>query len=141
MMWKCCIHVVHKQSNPQLLISSIFIFCLTEWCCVKTNKMSGIVGSPVMLSCPYPPKHRNNRKFLCKGDHRDNCTDVVTGGSRFTLQDDVSSSSFLVIVTKLEEGDTGTYWCGSDSTWSPEKYTKIELSAGKILENRGKQGR
>ncbi|XP_023188911.1 polymeric immunoglobulin receptor-like [Xiphophorus maculatus] len=100
-----------------------------EWCCVKTNKMSGIVGTPVMLSCPYPPKHRNNRKFLCKGDHRDNCTDVVTGGSRFTLQDNVSSSSFLVIVTKLEEGDTGTYWCGSDSTWSPEKYTKIELSA------------
>ncbi|XP_014865107.1 PREDICTED: polymeric immunoglobulin receptor-like [Poecilia mexicana] len=90
--------------------------------------MSGIVGQPVTLSCPYPLKHRNNRKFLCKGDHHDHCTDVMTSGSRFTLQDDVSSSSFLVIVTKLEEGDAGTYWCGSDSTWSPEKYTKIELS-------------
>uniref|UniRef100_A0A096LUJ8 Immunoglobulin domain-containing protein n=1 Tax=Poecilia formosa TaxID=48698 RepID=A0A096LUJ8_POEFO len=94
-----------------------------EWCCVKTNTMSGIVGQPVTLSCPYPLKHRNNRKFLCKGDHHDHCTDVMTSGSRFTLQDDVSSSSFLVIVTKLEEGDAGTYWCGSDSTWSPEKYT------------------
>ncbi|KAM4595286.1 polymeric immunoglobulin receptor-like isoform 2-T2 [Fundulus diaphanus] len=98
-----------------------------EWCCVKTNMMSGIVGSPVTLSCPYPPQHRDNRKFLCKGDHRDNCTDLETGGSRFTLQDDVSSSSFLVMVTKLEESDAGTYWCGSDSKWIPENYTKIEL--------------
>ncbi|XP_047221521.1 polymeric immunoglobulin receptor-like [Girardinichthys multiradiatus] len=99
-----------------------------EWCCVKTTRINGIVGSPIMMSCPHPPQHQDKRKFLCKGDHRDNCTDLVTGGSRFTLQDDVSSSSFLVRITKLEEGDAGTYWCGSDSKWSPGNYTKIELT-------------
>ncbi|XP_021167937.2 polymeric immunoglobulin receptor [Fundulus heteroclitus] len=114
--------------GPDTYPSEISLKVEKEWCCVKTNMMSGIVGSPVTLSCPYPPQHRDNRKFLCKGDHRDNCTDLVTGGSRFTLQDDVSSSSFLVMVTKLEESDAGTYWCGSDSKWSAGNYTKIELS-------------
>ncbi|MEQ2255945.1 hypothetical protein ILYODFUR_019044 [Ilyodon furcidens] len=99
-----------------------------EWCCVKTTRINGIVGSPIMMFCPYPQQHQDKRKFLCKGDHRDNCTDLVTGGSRFTLQDNVSSSSFLVMITKLEEGDAGTYWCGSDSKWSPGNYTKIELT-------------
>ncbi|XP_075946901.1 polymeric immunoglobulin receptor-like isoform X3 [Anarhichas minor] len=100
-----------------------------EWCCVRSNKLSGIVGRPVTMQCPYSPKHSDNRKFLCKGDHRNNCTEMVTKQSRFTLQEDVSSSSFLVIVTELKAEDAGTYWCGSDSQWSVGNYTKIQLSA------------
>ncbi|XP_027139468.1 CMRF35-like molecule 5 isoform X3 [Larimichthys crocea] len=80
------------------------------------------------MQCPYPPQHRDNRKFLCKGDQRNNCADMVTNGSRFTLQDDVASSSFLVMITELKAGDAGTYWCGSDSQWSANNYTKIQLS-------------
>lgn len=107
--------------------------CLTEWCCVKSNQLSGLVGSPVTMQCPYPPQHRDNRKFLCKGDHRNICTDIVTSQSRFTLQEDVSSSSFLVTITEVRAGDAGTYWCGSDSQWSVGNYTKIQLTVGKIM--------
>ncbi|XP_037546427.1 polymeric immunoglobulin receptor-like [Nematolebias whitei] len=103
------------------------------WCCVKTTYTSSTVGHTITLSCPHPPQHRHNRKFLCKGDDRNSCIDVVTSGSRFTLQEDVSSSSFSVMITKLEEGDAGTYWCGSDSQWSVGNYTKIELSVDKRL--------
>ncbi|XP_070827880.1 polymeric immunoglobulin receptor-like [Chaetodon trifascialis] len=99
-----------------------------EWCCVKSVKQSGIVGRPVTMKCPYPRQHRENRKFLCKGDHRNNCTDMVKSQSRFTLQDDVSLSSFLVMITEMEAGDAATYWCGSDSQWRPGNYTKIHLS-------------
>ncbi|XP_027139465.1 polymeric immunoglobulin receptor-like [Larimichthys crocea] len=97
-------------------------------CCVKTSKLSGTVGRQVNMQCPYPPQHRGNRKFLCKGDHRNNCTNMVTNGSRFTLQDDVASSSFLVMITELKAGDAGTYWCGSDSQCCANNYTKIQLS-------------
>ncbi|XP_076584882.1 polymeric immunoglobulin receptor-like [Chaetodon auriga] len=99
-----------------------------EWCCVKSVKLSGTVGRPVTMKCPYPPQHRENKKFLCKGDHRNNCTDVVKSQSRFTLQDDASLSSFLVTITEMEAGDAGTYWCGSDSQWRRADYTKIHLS-------------
>lgn len=106
---------------------------VSEWCCVQTKKMSGTVGRPLTVQCPYPPQHRNNRKFLCKGDHRNSCVNVATHQSRFSLQEDVSSSSFLVIITELKAGDAATYWCGSDSQWSPGNYTKIQLSVGKII--------
>ncbi|XP_026216358.1 polymeric immunoglobulin receptor-like [Anabas testudineus] len=109
-----------------------------EWCCVKSNKLSGTVGRPLTMQCPYPPQHGTNRKFLCKGDHHRNCTDMVTSQNssghtdvRFTLLDDVSSSSFSVTITELKAGDAGTYWCGSDSQWTFGNYTKIQLSLGK----------
>ncbi|KAG8015197.1 Polymeric immunoglobulin receptor [Nibea albiflora] len=104
-----------------------------EWCCVKTRRLSGIMGRQVNMQCPYPPQHRDNRKFICKGDHRNNCADMVTSGSRFTLQDDVSSRSFMVTITELKAGDAGTYWCGSDSQWSANDYTKIQLSVDAAL--------
>ncbi|XP_069576632.1 polymeric immunoglobulin receptor-like [Brachyistius frenatus] len=99
-----------------------------EWCCVKSKHVSGIVGNPVTLQCPYPAQHVDNRKFVCKGDERNNCTDVVTIASRFMLQDDISLHSFLVTVAQLEAGDAGTYWCGSDSRWGAGNYTNIHLS-------------
>lgn len=100
---------------------------------MKSNKLSGIVGRSVTMQCPYPPQHRDNRKFLCKGDHRKNCIDMMKSQSRFTLQDDASLSSFLVMITELKAEDAGTYWCGSDSQWSVGNYTKIQLSVGKMI--------
>ncbi|XP_041838372.1 polymeric immunoglobulin receptor-like [Melanotaenia boesemani] len=97
-----------------------------EWCCVKSKNMRGIVGRAVTLQCPYPPQHQNNRKFLCKGDKYNSCTDMMSQ-NRFTLHN-VSSSSYLVTIKDLEAGDAGTYWCGSDAQWSVGNYTKIHLS-------------
>ncbi|XP_033181818.1 uncharacterized protein LOC113161871 [Anabas testudineus] len=94
------------------------------------------------MQCPYPPQHGTNRKFLCKGDHHRNCTDMVTSQNssgqsdvRFTLLDDVSSSSFSVTITELKAGDAGTYWCGSDSQWTFGNYTKIQLSLDVVVFN------
>nr|XP_020509830.1 polymeric immunoglobulin receptor-like isoform X1 [Labrus bergylta] len=100
---------------------------VNEWCCVESSELSGIVGHPLSIQCPYPPQHWDNRKFLCKGDHRKNCTDVMTQ-SRFSLQDNVSSSSFSVMITRTKVEDAGTYWCGSDSQWAVGNFTKIHLS-------------
>uniref|UniRef100_UPI0009B3E76E polymeric immunoglobulin receptor-like n=1 Tax=Monopterus albus TaxID=43700 RepID=UPI0009B3E76E len=128
---------VHR--NTGLDVFSAVELEVKEWCCVKSNNLKGIVGRPVTLKCPYPRHHGTNRKFLCKGDHRSNCTHMVTSHNnsgqtdlRFTLQDDAASSSFSVMITELEAGDAGTYWCGSDSQWSVGNYTQIQLSVGKI---------
>nr|XP_046262703.1 polymeric immunoglobulin receptor-like isoform X1 [Scatophagus argus] len=102
---------------------------IKEWCCVTSKELNGSVGYPLAMECPYPPQHRDNRKFLCKGDHRQNCTDIKPSSQiRFAQQDNVSASSFFVKITKLRAGDAGTYWCGSDSQWGPGNYTKIHLS-------------
>ncbi|CAI5679526.1 unnamed protein product [Oreochromis niloticus] len=117
---------VHR--NSELDVFSAIELKIEEWCCVKSTKINGTAGHPLILHCPYPPQHWDNRKFLCKGDHRNNCSDMVTSQSRFTLQDAAASSSFTVRITELEAADGGTYWCGSDSQWRFGNYTKIELS-------------
>uniref|UniRef100_A0A3Q4I9A6 Ig-like domain-containing protein n=1 Tax=Neolamprologus brichardi TaxID=32507 RepID=A0A3Q4I9A6_NEOBR len=123
-----CCQIVSKKLIYLIILKYCFSFNLTEWCCVNSTKRNGTAGNPLTLQCPYPPQHWDNRKFLCKGDHRNKCTDMVTSRSRFTLQDDAASSSFTVRITELEAADAGTYWCGSDSQWRVGNYTKIELS-------------
>ncbi|KAL3996111.1 beta-site APP-cleaving enzyme 2 (memapsin 1) [Sarotherodon galilaeus] len=116
------------QRNSDLDVFSAVELEVKEWCCVKSSQINGTVGHPLTLQCPYPPQHRDNRKFLCKGDHRNKCTDMVASQSRFAIEDNASSSSFSVTITKIQADDAGTYWCGSDSQWSHENYTKIHLS-------------
>uniref|UniRef100_A0A3B4FB83 Immunoglobulin V-set domain-containing protein n=1 Tax=Pundamilia nyererei TaxID=303518 RepID=A0A3B4FB83_9CICH len=108
--------------EPNLLLSCCYLVAV--FCC----------NSPLTLQCPYPSQHRDNRKFLCKGDHRNSCRDMVTSKSRFALQGGIYSNSFSVTITKLEEADAGTYWCGSDSQWRVGNYTKIQLKNGQSYE-------
>uniref|UniRef100_A0A3Q3CDP6 Polymeric immunoglobulin receptor-like n=1 Tax=Haplochromis burtoni TaxID=8153 RepID=A0A3Q3CDP6_HAPBU len=115
------------QRNSDLDVFSAVELEVKEWCCVKSTKIKGTVGHPLTLLCPYPPQHRDNRKFLCKGEQLNSCKDI-TSQSRFKLEGNGSSSSFSVVITKLEEADAGTYWCGSDSERRPGNYTKIQLS-------------
>uniref|UniRef100_A0AAZ1Y5E4 Immunoglobulin domain-containing protein n=1 Tax=Oreochromis aureus TaxID=47969 RepID=A0AAZ1Y5E4_OREAU len=115
------------QRNSDLDVFSAVELKVKEWCCVKSIKIKGTVGQPLTLQCPYPPQHLDKGKFLCKGEHRTNCKDI-TSQSRFKLEGNGSSSSFSVVITKLEEADAGTYWCGSDSERRPGNYTKIQLS-------------
>ncbi|CAG5929084.1 unnamed protein product, partial [Menidia menidia] len=91
-----------------------------------SENLTGTVGRPLTLDCPYPAQHRTNRKFLCKGETRKGCRDVTSQG-RFRLHN-ASSSPFSVTISPLQAGDAGTYWCGSDPLWSPGNYTKIHLS-------------
>ncbi|XP_062420658.1 polymeric immunoglobulin receptor-like [Pungitius pungitius] len=116
------------QVNTGLDVFSAFELQVKDWCCVTSINEIGIVGNQVTMRCPYPPGHRHNRKFLCRGEQRKKCTDM-TYESRFTLREDMSSSSFLVIISELKAEDAGTYWCGSDPEWSADQYTKIHLSA------------
>ncbi|CAI5679545.1 unnamed protein product [Oreochromis niloticus] len=116
------------QTNSDHDVFSAVELNVKEWCCVRSTKITGTVGQLLTLQCPYPQQHQHNRKFLCKGDHRNSCRDMVMSESRFTLQDDIYSSSFSVMITKLEEADAGTYWCGSDSQWRVGNYVKIQLS-------------
>nr|XP_024658675.1 polymeric immunoglobulin receptor-like [Maylandia zebra] len=115
------------QGNSDVDVFSAVELEVEEWCCVKAKHINGIVGNLLLLQCPYPPQHRNNSKFLCKGDQRNKCTDISMD-QRVTLQDDAASSSFTVRIRYSDVHDTGTYWCGSDPQWRVGNYTKIELS-------------
>ncbi|CAI5679525.1 unnamed protein product [Oreochromis niloticus] len=116
---------VHR--NSELDIFTSVELEIQEWCCFNSTKINGTVGHSLTLRCPYPAQNGDYKKLFCKGDHRNNCTNV-TSQRRFTLQDVAPSNSFLVRITELEAADAGTYWCGSDSQFRVGNYTKIQLS-------------
>ncbi|KAM9314797.1 polymeric immunoglobulin receptor-like [Pholidichthys leucotaenia] len=122
---------IHRNTGLDVFSARVEL-TVKDWCCVKSERMRGIVGQPLTMQCHYPRKHGDNRKFLCKGNDRKSCTDMMMSQSRFMMQsDNTASRTFVVKISKLEAGDTGTYWCGSDSRWSVGDYTKIHLSVGK----------
>uniref|UniRef100_A0A3B5R836 Immunoglobulin domain-containing protein n=1 Tax=Xiphophorus maculatus TaxID=8083 RepID=A0A3B5R836_XIPMA len=96
---------------------------LTE---LKSYNISGIEGRPVTLQCPNSGQEHDNKKFLCKGDQHNNCTDMMENQTKFKLLN-VSSTCFSVIITELEAADAGTYYCGSDSQL---RFIKIQLAVG-----------
>uniref|UniRef100_A0A3B3VH53 Polymeric immunoglobulin receptor-like n=1 Tax=Poecilia latipinna TaxID=48699 RepID=A0A3B3VH53_9TELE len=101
------------------------------------NVISKTAGHEVTLQCPYPPNHQNNRKFLCRGSQRSNCTDMMKGQSRFLVHSDFSGA-FSVKITQLEAGDAGTYWCRSEPEWNVGNYTQFHLSVGERHTGHGK---
>ncbi|XP_027873478.1 polymeric immunoglobulin receptor-like [Xiphophorus couchianus] len=92
--------------------------------CLKSYHISGIEGRPVTLQCPNSGQQLDNKKFLCKGDQHNNCTDMMENQTKFKLLN-VSSTCFSVIITELEAADAGTYYCGSDSHL---RFIKIQLA-------------
>ncbi|XP_023190199.1 polymeric immunoglobulin receptor-like [Xiphophorus maculatus] len=91
---------------------------------LKSYNISGIEGRPVTLQCPNSGQQHDNKKFLCKGDQHNICTDMMENQTKFKLLN-VSSTCFSVIITELEAADAGTYYCGSDSQL---RFIKIQLA-------------
>ncbi|XP_043970302.1 polymeric immunoglobulin receptor-like isoform X4 [Gambusia affinis] len=96
--------------------------------CLKSSNISGIEGRPVTLQCPNSGQQHDNKKFLCKGDQHNNCTDMMENQTKFKLLN-VSSICFSVIITELEAADAGTYYCGSDSQLT---FRKIQLAVDSL---------
>ncbi|XP_014832086.1 PREDICTED: uncharacterized protein LOC106910048 [Poecilia mexicana] len=118
--------LIHRDFiNNSYVDSCMNKISLTE---LKSYNISGIEGRPVTLQCPNSGQQHDNRKFLCKGDQHNNCTDMMENQTKFKLLN-VSSSCFSVIITELEAADAGTYYCGSDSQL---RFIKIQLAVDSL---------
>uniref|UniRef100_A0A8C6U1A0 Immunoglobulin V-set domain-containing protein n=1 Tax=Neogobius melanostomus TaxID=47308 RepID=A0A8C6U1A0_9GOBI len=117
-------------------------------CCDTVHSVQAYENGRVSMTCSYNSELVNSFKYMCRGSHLSTCRQqaLVTTNTqqnerfkfrqtqnRFQLQDG-RSSSFSVTVAGLRETDAGTYWCGSDSQWTPGKnYTKVQLSLGQFI--------
>ncbi|XP_062242931.1 CMRF35-like molecule 8 [Platichthys flesus] len=120
-------------------VNDNFTKCLTQihLHIVNTNKTpKGTHTDEVaQIECPYPVSHKNNIKYLCKGETPLNCVELIqtTKGEingvkgRFSIRDNQRLNHFTVNIRNPSTADSGTYWCGSDRKWHNASYTKINL--------------
>ncbi|XP_023190130.1 polymeric immunoglobulin receptor-like [Xiphophorus maculatus] len=71
------------------VFSAVELKVKAELFCLKSYNISGIEGRPVTLQCPNSGQQHDNKKFLCKGDQHNNCTDMM--GTKQSLQNQTSS--------------------------------------------------
>ncbi|XP_026109992.1 CMRF35-like molecule 5 [Carassius auratus] len=70
-------------------------------------------GSPGIIPCLYDKKHKENRKYWCKGTHWVSCQILAYTNEpgEYSLTDYPEQSIFTVQWKNLKTSDSGYYWC------------------------------
>ncbi|XP_026162474.1 polymeric immunoglobulin receptor-like isoform X2 [Mastacembelus armatus] len=88
---------------------------------ITTSSRSPTVGQDLTYWCKYP-NGANIKKFICKGEDPSVCQRLVSTAQRnmnigrFSMEDDTTKANITVTIRNMRLDDTGTYWCGADST-------------------------
>ncbi|XP_041961011.1 polymeric immunoglobulin receptor-like isoform X1 [Alosa sapidissima] len=108
----------------------------------KVYRVAGYVGDDITIKCKYKYTDKHKIKYLCKNTAvgcedriRTDRKDQWERRDRFSLYDD-TTGGFFMIITKLTEEDSGTYWCvvdepvSADSKVSVDTFKTIQLDVG-----------
>uniref|UniRef100_A0A7N8X7W0 Immunoglobulin V-set domain-containing protein n=1 Tax=Mastacembelus armatus TaxID=205130 RepID=A0A7N8X7W0_9TELE len=85
------------------------------------NARSPTVGQDLTYWCKYP-NGANIKKFICKGEDPSVCQRLVSTAQRnmnigrFSIRDNRMKANITVTIRNMRLDDTGTYWCGAEST-------------------------
>ncbi|XP_033181113.1 polymeric immunoglobulin receptor-like isoform X3 [Mastacembelus armatus] len=86
---------------------------------IKTFSRSPTVGQDLTYWCKY---HNGAyiKNFICKGEDPSVCQRLVNTAQqntrRFSMKDDTTKANITVTIRNMRLDDTGTYWCGAEST-------------------------
>ncbi|XP_047439765.1 uncharacterized protein LOC125007171 isoform X2 [Mugil cephalus] len=76
----------------------------TYWC--SYSKVNGVSSST---------------KFICKGEDTSTCQRLVNTtkadvNNRISMNDDIANKNITITMREVTTGDSGTYWCGAETT-------------------------
>ncbi|XP_060882814.1 uncharacterized protein LOC132954294 [Labrus mixtus] len=106
------------------------------WDDITSMKKTEASGKSGQIVCHYPKSHEKNDKFLCKGNTPFSCEKLIQTTNqerdvekdRFKIRDNQRLNYFSVNIRFLSTDDSGTYWCGSDTTWQQAEFNKTLLT-------------
>ncbi|KAG9278734.1 CMRF35-like molecule 3 [Astyanax mexicanus] len=109
---------MHFYSLISSLILSVFLLFISGSESVKTLKRLTVRrGGSLTVPCLYEEKNKSRRKYWCKGGTWSSCTIVAYANSSSTgisVTDHPSQNMFTVDLKKLQDSDSGWYWCAVD---------------------------
>ncbi|XP_041836747.1 uncharacterized protein LOC121636945 [Melanotaenia boesemani] len=107
---------------------------------------SPAVGENFTYYCKYH-KDYNSTKFICKGEDPSTCQHLVSTtkpdmSAKFNMNDDTENKKITITVREVTAADSGTYWCGVESTDEQRCNTFIHrmiLNVDREVQGKGKQ--
>ncbi|XP_041807164.1 polymeric immunoglobulin receptor-like isoform X2 [Chelmon rostratus] len=87
---------------------------------ITTFSRSLTAGQNFTYWCRYP-NGASVKKFICKGEDPSVCQRLASTASpkkntKFSMKDDIEKRNITITVREVTTDDTGTYWCGAEST-------------------------
>ncbi|XP_026161628.1 polymeric immunoglobulin receptor-like isoform X2 [Mastacembelus armatus] len=86
---------------------------------ITTSSIFPAVGQDLTYWCKYP-NGASIKKFICKGEDPSACQRLVSTAQqntrRFSIRDNRMKANITVTIRNMRLDDTGTYWCGAEST-------------------------
>uniref|UniRef100_A0AAZ3P9H6 Ig-like domain-containing protein n=1 Tax=Oncorhynchus tshawytscha TaxID=74940 RepID=A0AAZ3P9H6_ONCTS len=95
--------------------------------------VTGSSGGTVIIYCHYSTEDRSHEKYFCLGQNRLRCKDQIRTGlrntwkhtGRFSVSDNRGERFYTVNISDLTEDDTGTYWCGVETSRTEQRYITL----------------
>ncbi|XP_029437934.1 CMRF35-like molecule 8 [Rhinatrema bivittatum] len=103
------------------------------WGLSGPREARGLVGGSLSLHCQYEKGYETNNKYWCRGETFSSCQTLIKTliktnskmESKLSIRDNVTALTFTVTMEELTQGDSGTYWCGTDEWFRDSNYPVI----------------
>ncbi|KAI5616345.1 polymeric immunoglobulin receptor-like [Silurus asotus] len=99
----------------------------------------GSEDEAAVIKCPYREQYKTYPKYFCKGIYKQCRTLIETDGKtewviegNLSLNDNKEKNMFVVTISNLSAGDTGTYGCGFEIT-GQDPFTVVHLMVMKAV--------
>ncbi|XP_036795805.1 CMRF35-like molecule 8 [Oncorhynchus mykiss] len=99
-------------------------------CCEKSVTETAFLGGEATIRCNYPEDHEDNIKYFCKEDSESDCENKISDTyhekpRRYSLSKRRRERFSTVTISDLTEDDTGTYWCGVETSRTEQRYITL----------------
>ncbi|XP_064871452.1 polymeric immunoglobulin receptor-like isoform X2 [Oncorhynchus nerka] len=99
-------------------------------CCEKSVTETAFLGGEATIRCNYPEDHEDNIKYFCKVDSESDCENKISDTyhekpRRYSLSKRRRERFSTVTISDLTEDDTGTYWCGLETSRTEQRYITL----------------
>ncbi|XP_070964901.1 CMRF35-like molecule 8 [Oncorhynchus clarkii lewisi] len=101
-------------------------------CCEKSVTETAFLGGEATIRCNYPEDHEDNIKYFCKESNDfKTCVYMIAAhqttaeAGRFSVSDNRTERFSTVTISDLTEDDTGTYWCGVETSRTEQRYITL----------------
>ncbi|KAM9390727.1 polymeric immunoglobulin receptor-like [Salvelinus alpinus] len=101
-------------------------------CCEKSVTETANLGGEATIRCNYPEDHEDSIKYFCKEQDRFICNSMNSNSNkisdtvqRLSVSDNSRKRFSTVTIRDLTEDDTGTYWCGVETSRTEQRYITL----------------
>ncbi|KAM6245292.1 CMRF-35-like molecule 4 [Porphyrio hochstetteri] len=109
------------------------------WAVTGPRSVRGFLGGSLSLNCTYEEGYERNPKFWCRAGTFYGCDDIVVTSERqpevrwgrFFIRDDRQHRVITVTVESLGMEDAGTFLCGVQIKYRPDKSAGVQVIVSK----------